>query len=232
MLEVRDLGVRLGRQSILSDVSLRLDGGEIVGLVAPNGTGKTTLMRTVSGIYRRFTGDIRIDGTSIKRLSKHDYHKLFFFADTGHCVLPTLTVKEHLVYVRSAWHSDVSIDEVVESLGIGWFLNKRMGSLSLGMAQLAVIAMSIVSDAPYLIFDEPMNGLDPTITQEVTRRFLLLAADGKSIFISSHLLDHLDQLANRVLFLREGEIVCEHTPHAGLSTLRRYQSIYGGESLA
>lgn len=228
MLEVRNVGFRFGHQQVLSGVSLSLGASEVVGLVAPNGAGKTTLMRVISGIHLPDEGDVRVDGHSIAALSKRDFHRRLFFADIGHCVLPALTTREHLEYVKDAWSSEISIDPVVEVLGISWFLDKRMGALSLGMAQLAVIAMSIVSDASYLILDEPMNGLDPTNTAEVTRQLRGLVARGKSVFISSHLLSHLDELADRVLFLRDGTIACERRSDGGPTTAEMYGRVFGG----
>lgn len=170
MLEVRDVSVQLGRQTVLSSTSLVVGAGEIVGLVAPNGTGKTTLMRTIAGLYSPRSGSVLIDGIPIQDIPKTRRNKRLFFADVGHCVIPSLTTREHLEYIKAAWGSGVVIEPVIDQLGIGWYLDKRAADLSLGMTQLAAIAMSIVSDADCLVLDEPMNGLDPGNTAEVTRQ--------------------------------------------------------------
>ena len=218
MLAAENVVVRYGEVSVLRGINFRLRAGEIVGLVAPNGAGKTTLLRTAVGLQPPSSGAIFLGGTHLNKVPRQIRYRQLFFADAGHCLWPSLTVREHFDHVRRIWHSKESVTAVIDRLGVGWFSNRRVGALSLGMKQMTVIGMALTSGASILLMDEPMNGLDPTNASEVCSMLQELCNNGVTLMLSSHILSSLDALSDRVLFLKDGLIVREHAPRDATNT--------------
>lgn len=161
-LELLDASVGYGSTTILSIGSLFLSPGTAAGLVAPNGSGKTTLLEALSGQFptRIRSGSLAADGISQRRSA--EFAELVYLSSSGGTDLyPTLSAIEHLAFVREAWKSAADIDSLCDSLGISPYLDKPTRKLSTGMKQQVKLAMAIATDCPYLILDEPLNGLDP-----------------------------------------------------------------------
>lgn len=161
-LELLDASVGYGSTTILSIGSLFLSPGTAAGLVAPNGSGKTTLLEALSGQFptRIRSGSLAADGISQRRSA--EFAELVYLSSSGSADLyPTLSALEHLAFVREAWKSAADIDSLCSSLGISPYLDKPTRKLSTGMKQQVKLAMAIATDCPYLILDEPLNGLDP-----------------------------------------------------------------------
>ncbi|WP_199412163.1 ATP-binding cassette domain-containing protein, partial [Collinsella sp. OM08-14AT] len=161
-LELLDASVGYGSTTILSIGSLFLSPGTAAGLVAPNGSGKTTLLEALSGQFptRIRSGSLAADGICQRRSA--EFAELVYLSSSGGADLyPTLSAIEHLAFVREAWKSAADIDSLCDSLGISPYLDKPTRKLSTGMKQQVKLAMAIATDCPYLILDEPLNGLDP-----------------------------------------------------------------------
>ena len=161
-LELLDASVGYGSTTILSIGSLLLSPGTAAGLVAPNGSGKTTLLEALSGQFptRIRSGSLAADGICQRRSA--EFAELVYLSSSGGTDLyPTLSAIEHLAFVREAWKSAADIDSLCDSLGISPYLDKPTRKLSTGMKQQVKLAMAISTDCPYLILDEPLNGLDP-----------------------------------------------------------------------
>ncbi len=161
-LELLDVSVGYGSTTILSIGSLFLSPGTAAGLIAPNGSGKTTFLEALSGQFptRIHSGSLVADGISQRQSA--EFAELVYLSSSGGTDLyPTLSALEHLAFVREAWKSDTDIDSLCSSLGISSYLDKPTRKLSTGMKQQVKLAMAISTDCPYLILDEPLNGLDP-----------------------------------------------------------------------
>ncbi|WP_167628310.1 ABC transporter ATP-binding protein [Listeria valentina] len=205
MITIENLSVKLGKSLILDHLSLKISSGEIIGLVAPNGTGKTTLLRSISGLQKITSGKISLDSHDIKQADTN-YCRSFFYLQNVDLLYPELTVIEHLRFVKYTWKSDQQIDQILDLLQMTAYQHKKTSKLSLGMKQHLVIAMAITSGAPNILMDEPFNGLDPTSVHIVTRAIHSLAQAGKAFLFSSHMLNHIDQTCSKVFFLQNKKI--------------------------
>lgn len=207
-LELLDASVGYGSATVLSIGSLFLSPGTAAGLVAPNGSGKTTLLEALSGQFptRIRSGSLAADGISQRRSA--EFAELVYLSSSGGTDLyPTLSAIEHLAFVREAWKSAADIDSLCDSLGISPYLDKPTRKLSTGMKQQVKLAMAIATDCPYLILDEPLNGLDPGKRKTSCDAMRSEVARGRSVFISSHLLDDLADLTNSFYFIEAGTLV-------------------------
>lgn len=204
MLEVNGISYAYKKQSILKNTSFSLKNGSIIGLVAPNGTGKTTLLKLISKSLKLQNGTIILNNIDSSKRVK--YLKNIFFLESIDNLYENLSVREHLVYVKQMWKSTVSIDKVLKMLNMNHYENRKVKKLSLGMKQHLVIAMYIVSDAELLLMDEPHNGLDPSSIKTIKNVFQILRDRGKTIFYSSHDLFNMENFCDRVLFLKNLKI--------------------------
>ncbi|ERL64959.1 ATP-binding cassette domain-containing protein [Schleiferilactobacillus shenzhenensis] len=223
MLSVNDLSFSFKKNVIFDQVSFSINDGELVGLVAPNGTGKTTLLKLLCGLLPTAATTLTLNGIHLYQ-HRTAYLRQLFFLENSNQLYADLTVADHLTYVRSMWHSAVDIAGVVDSLGMAGYYRKKIKTLSLGMKQHVLLAMYLVSDAQTLLIDEPLNGLDPTSIQQFERVFLALKQQGKSMLISSHQMDSVGRVSDRVFFLQNQTIVpIENT---GQDMLAVYNTMY------
>lgn len=229
-LELLDASVGYGSTTILSIGSLFLSPGTAAGLVAPNGSGKTTLLEALSGQFptRIRSGSLVADGISQRRSA--EFAELVYLSSSGGTDLyPTLSALEHLAFVREAWKSATDIDSLCSSLGISSYLDKPTRKLSTGMKQQVKLAMAISTGCPYLILDEPLNGLDPGKRKTSCDAMRSEVARGRSVLISSHLLDDLADLTNSFYFIEGGTLV-EKIKSSSQTLKQEYLDTYeGGE---
>lgn len=225
-LELLDASVGYGSTTILSIGSLFLSPGTAAGLVAPNGSGKTTLLEALSGQFptRIRSGSLAADGISQRRSA--EFAELVYLSSSGSADLyPTLSAIEHLAFVREAWKSAADIDSLCDSLGISPYLDKPTRKLSTGMKQQVKLAMAIATGCPYLILDEPLNGLDPGKRKTSCDAMRGEVARGRSVLISSHLLDDLADLTNSFYFIEAGTLV-EKTESSSQTLKQEYLDTY------
>lgn len=229
-LELLDASVGYGSTTMLSIGSLFLSPGTAAGLVAPNGSGKTTLLEALSGQFptRIRSGSLAADG--IRQRRSAEFAELVYLSSSGSADLyPTLSALEHLAFVREAWKSAADIDSLCDSLGISPYLDKPTRKLSTGMKQQVKLAMAIATDCPYLILDEPLNGLDPGKRKTSCDAMRSEVARGRSVLISSHLLDDLADLTNSFYFIEAGTLV-EKIKSSSQTLKQEYLDTYeGGE---
>uniref|UniRef100_UPI00403F2A24 ABC transporter ATP-binding protein n=1 Tax=Candidatus Enterococcus willemsii TaxID=1857215 RepID=UPI00403F2A24 len=204
MIKIENVSYSYKKQKVLDNLSCTIEKGQIVGLVAPNGTGKTTLLNVISNNLKKKSGDILVNDVDYSR--RKQYLKQLFFIESVDNLVPNLTVLDHLQHVKNMWKSSISIHKVLESLKMSYYKNKRVSNLSLGMKQHLIIAMYIVSDASLLLMDEPHNGLDPSSVQLIKEVFLLLKKQNKTIFYSSHDLFNMENFCDQVFFLKNQKI--------------------------
>lgn len=229
-LELLDASVGYGSTTILSIGSLFLSPGTAAGLVAPNGSGKTTLLEALSGQFptRIRSGSLAADGICQRRSA--EFAELVYLSSSGGADLyPMLSAIEHLSFVREAWKSAADIDSLCSSLGISPYLDKPTRKLSTGMKQQVKLAMAIATDCPYLILDEPLNGLDPGKRKTSCDAMRSEVARGRSVLISSHLLDDLADLTDSFYFIEAGTLV-EKIKSSSQTLKQEYLDTYeGGE---
>lgn len=212
MLEVKDLVKYYKKRLAVDGVSFRVNDGEIVGLLGPNGAGKTTILRCVTGIVQSTQGKIIVDGIDIKENEEEAKRRIAFVPE-----VPTpydmLTVWEHLRFVAMGYNTleifNSRVDELMKRFDLSDRRDDLVLSLSKGMKQKLAIACAFVHDAQVILLDEPLIGIDPSGAHELKNLLIGARDSGKSILISTHMLDTAERLCDRIIILREGSIKAE-----------------------
>lgn len=208
-LEIKGLQISYGERSILEQIDLHLENGQIVGLVAPNGTGKTSLFNAIMRFIPIKAGHILIDGKEYTSSAKDvlELHKrVTFFPDQAD-LHENFSGKEHIQMYADIWKKkNRSIEEIIDRLQMRGYVDRKVETYSLGMRQRLCFAMMIAADSPIMLMDEVMNGLDPENVNLVSGTLKELRETGKIIFVSSHLLHNLDEYADQVVFLKNRKI--------------------------
>jgi ABC-2 type transport system ATP-binding protein len=209
-IETDRLTKRFGTVAAVTDLTVRVEEGEIYGFLGLNGAGKTTTLRMLLGMIRPTLGSVHLLGTPV-RLGRGPW------SDVGHLVetpshYPELTVRENLeVMARLRGGLDrAAVTGTLEQLGLAAYAERRAGTLSLGNAQRLGLAKALLHRPRLLLLDEPANGLDPAGIVEVRELLRRLAReDGATIFMSSHVLGEISRIATRLGILHEGRLIAE-----------------------
>lgn len=209
VLKIQNITKVYGKQGVLSNVNLSLEPGEIMGLVGPNGAGKTTIMKIVTGLIKKYDGDVYIKGENIKSNKKYDTKQIGCVIETPG-FYPDLTGYENLLFFSeiSGVKDKSEINEIVKMLGISDYVNKKAKTYSLGMKQRLGVAQAVLSYPPILVLDEPTNGLDPAIVPKL-REFIKYISKEKhtAVLISSHILSEIELMCDKVAFIQKGKII-------------------------
>lgn len=212
MLKIKNITKVFGEKNVLRGVDFEAEPGEVIGLVAPNGTGKSTLLNIIMNFLAPDSGRVsikdRYDYSSKKNEIK--MHEHLSFLPELNDLYGDLSGIEHLKLYSRMWKKDTDrIDSIVQRLNMDSYVKKPVRTYSLGMRQRLAFAMILSSDTEIMLMDEVMNGLDPDNVALLTNILIELKEEGKIILIASHLLDNLDLYADRILFFRDGNIILE-----------------------
>jgi ABC-2 type transport system ATP-binding protein len=208
MIEVTNLTKRFGDNTAVDDVSFTVQPGRITGFLGPNGAGKTTTLRAIAGLDRPTAGSTQVNG---KHVTEHDapLRELGVLLDAGY-LQPGRRADAHL-HAIAATHGfgRKRVDEVLELTGIQAVARRRAGTFSLGMRQRLGIAAALLGDPRTLILDEPINGLDPDGVIWVRTLLKQLAAEGRTVFLSSHLMSEMAVTADHLIIIGRGRLIAD-----------------------
>ncbi|MEF7495930.1 ABC transporter ATP-binding protein [Lysinibacillus sphaericus] len=210
MIDIQNITVQFAENKVLNDISMTFEQGEMIGLVAPNGTGKSTFMNVLMNYVKPMKGKVVFkDGLCYSNKSNEvKIHSFVSMMPDQSDLYNHLSGREHLKIFATMWQSDLKlIDETIEMLNMGHYVNKKTGTYSLGMRQRLCFAMQIVTDTDIMMMDEVMNGLDPNNVEIISKILVEKKAEGKVIIIASHLLDNLEKYADRIFLFNEGKLV-------------------------
>jgi ABC-type multidrug transport system ATPase subunit len=197
------------RRTSLSGVDLALDAGQCLGLVGPNGSGKSTLLRILAGLAVPATGTVGVSGHAA---GSRAARRATAFVPESLRWPPQLTVLAALreLAALATWRQLLPrIDRVARVAGIQDLLNRRLGSLSMGQARRVVMAQALLDDASLMLLDEPFSSLDSLVIHDLCEELQRRKQAGAAVVISSHRVEDLARLADRILVLRGGRVVAE-----------------------
>ncbi|MEV5988807.1 ABC transporter ATP-binding protein [Streptomyces sp. NPDC052051] len=210
MIEVNQLTKRYGDVVAVSNLSFTVPPGLVTGFLGPNGAGKSTTMRMILGLNRPTSGTATIDGRPFTA-RQAGLHHVGALLDAGD-VHPGRSARAHLsALAHTNGLPRRRIQEVLEEVGLADAGHRRVGGFSLGMRQRLGIAAALLGDPPVLLFDEPVNGLDPEGVRWVRGLFRRLAAEGRTVLVSSHLMSEMQNTADRLVVVGRGELIAEET---------------------
>ncbi|MGW5661274.1 ABC transporter ATP-binding protein [Streptomyces sp. NPDC003758] len=207
MIEVSKLTRRYGDTTAVRDLSFTVRPGHVTGFLGPNGAGKTTTLRMLLGLIEPTSGTATVSGHSFRRHPR-GLHHVGALLDAGD-VHGGRSARAHLhALARSNGIPTRRVDEVLTEVGLtGAAARRRIGGYSLGMKQRLGIATALLGDPPVLLFDEPLNGLDPEGVLWVRQLFRRLAAEGRTVFVSSHLMSEMEHTADELVVIGRGELI-------------------------
>src|ERR1700690_710172 len=206
MIEVRDLTKRYGEKLAVDNLSFTVEAGRGTGFLGPNGAGKSTTMRLILGLDYPESGTATING--------RPYHDLANPLTTVGALLeaksvhPGRSARNHLLFLaQSQGLPRTRVDEVLDLVGLREVANQRAGSFSLGMSQRLGIAAALLGDPQVLLLDEPVNGLDPEGILWIRNLMKRLAAEGRTVFVSSHLMNEMAVTADHLIVIGRGRLL-------------------------
>ena len=208
MIEVRDLTKRYGDKLAVDHLSFTVEPGRVTGFLGPNGAGKSTTMRLVLGLDYPNTGTATINGQRYRDLpSPLRTVGALLEAKSVH---GGRTARNHLLFLAQTQGLPRSrVDEVLGLVGLQAVADKRAGSFSLGMSQRLGIAAALLGDPQVLLLDEPVNGLDPEGVLWIRNLMKQLAAEGRTILVSSHLMNEMAVTADHLIVIGRGKLIVE-----------------------
>lgn len=221
MLEVHIKSFSYGEKEVLNQIDLHLPPSQIIGLVAPNGVGKSTLIQILSGHLRNNGISVSYQGKNYTTDTLFMRQHIVKMPDQSE-LYDELNGIEHLNFYASMWKvASGTVQTVVEQLKMEDYIHHKVGEYSLGMRQRLCFALVLVTKADYMLVDEVMNGLDPDNVELISRVLRQLRNEGKTVVMASHLLNNLDSIADKIYFIKEKRIALEYSPQKeGIDTLQ------------
>jgi ABC-2 type transport system ATP-binding protein len=214
VVEVTSAVKRYGDLVAVNEVSLRVDAGEIYGLLGANGAGKSTLMRMITGIAQPDAGSVSIQGIDMKREAPKAKSHLGYLAEEL-VLYERLTGREYLELVAGLRQmASVRVGEELEFFELVAVADKWVGGYSLGMRKKIGLAAAFLGNPALLVLDEPLNGLDVEMMRKLRLRLEHHRQAGRSALISSHVMSFVERICDRVGILRGGKLVAEGSPDA------------------
>jgi len=208
MIEVTDLTKRYGDKTAVDGLSFTIQPGVVTGFLGPNGAGKSTTMRTIVGLDTPTSGSTKINGLPYRE-HKAPLHEVGVLLE-ARAVHPGRSARDHLrALAATNGISDRRVDEVIDLVGLTEVARRRVGNFSLGMGQRLGIGAALLGDPRTVMLDEPVNGLDPEGIQWIRNLLKGLAAQGRTVFISSHLMSEMALTAEHLIVVGRGRLVAD-----------------------
>lgn len=212
MLEIKNLTKRYGESSVnaVTDLSISLKAGEIYGFLGPNGAGKSTTIKSLVGIYPFQHGDILIDGVSIKTNPLEAKMKIGYVSD-NHAVFERLTGCEYVNHMANLYGADPveaekRINQLLDIFKLREAFDRPIKSYSHGMKQKISVIGALAHNPKLWVLDEPLTGLDPQSSYQLKKVMKQHAAEGNTVFFSSHILDVVENLCDRCCIIKGGKL--------------------------
>ena len=213
IISIKDLTMSYGSKNVLNGINLEIPRGQIIGYIGTNGAGKSTTIKIMLGIIEDYEGKVEILGQDISNGSV-EYKKKIGYVPELADIYDNLTAYEYLSFLGEIYELDVNkliekSKKLMVLFGIDGVIDSRISSYSKGMKQKLLIICSLIHNPDILFFDEPLSGLDANSVMVFKEVMHALAKSGKTIFYSSHIMDVVEKVSDRILLLNEGQIVAD-----------------------
>ncbi len=209
VLKIENIKKIYASKTVLDLKEISIQKGEVYGLIGPNGAGKSTLMKIISSLTKPNGGTVKLFGETLNEKNKSDLLKNIGVFIEGPSYYGNLTGAENMRIIQNLKGlSNSDVTSAIEYVGLAKQVNKKVNKYSLGMKQRLGLAMSLVGNPPFMILDEPTNGLDPQGIKEVRNLILNLSKNkGTTIMISSHILGEVEKMADHIGIINKGELL-------------------------
>lgn len=208
MISASNLTKQYGSIRAVDDLSFEVRPGRVTGFLGPNGAGKTTTMRMILGLDRPSAGEVTVNGRAYTSAAA-PMQEVGALIDPG-AIQGRRTARQHLRWIaRAGALADDRIDEVLDEVDLSRAADERIAGFSLGMCQRLGLAAALLGDPATLVLDEPTNGLDPAGIRWMRDLLRRMAADGRTVFVSSHLLGEMQQTVDRVVVIDKGRLIAD-----------------------
>lgn len=213
ILSIRDLKKSYDKNQVLNGINLDVYKGQIIGYIGPNGAGKSTTVKILLGIIQDYEGDITIFGEDIKKQGIEFKRRIGYVPENGE-MYDVLTAKEYLTFIGELYgldekEVDYKAKRLMGIFGIGHAYESKISSYSKGMKQKVLIISSILHNPDILFLDEPLSGLDANSVMIVKEILLEFVSEGKTIFYSSHIMDVVEKISNRIVLIKDGQVIAD-----------------------
>ncbi|WP_332024604.1 ABC transporter ATP-binding protein [Kaistella sp.] len=224
MIEVKNLTKKFGKFTALDDLNLSFTNTKSIALIGPNGCGKTTLIKSILGLNVIETGDILVDGKSVK--DDYLYRKDIGYMPQIGRYPENMSIGQTIRMIKDTRKtSETHLDtELLENFELEKMYDKKMGTLSGGTTQKVSAVLAFMFDPKIIILDEPTAGLDPLASEILKNKIIKEKNRGKLIIITSHLLSELDDIVSEIVFMNEGKIIVQQSV-TDLMTERKSEKI-------
>jgi ABC-2 type transport system ATP-binding protein len=209
-IEVKNLLKVYGEQKAVNNISFKVDKGEIVGFLGPNGAGKSTTMKIITGYLQQSGGDAFVCGMNVSD-DPLEIKKKIGYLPEANALYSDMYVKEYLGFVAAIHkinNKQQTIDKTIDTVGLKLESKKKIGQLSKGYRQRVGLAAALIHDPEVLILDEPTSGLDPNQIIEI-REVIKQQGKNKTVLFSSHILQEVEAMCDRVIIINKGELVAD-----------------------
>lgn len=213
VISLTGLTMRYPGKQVLNGIDLDVYRGQIIGYIGPNGAGKSTTLKIMLGLIQNYEGTVEIFGEDLTGLDE-SYKKRIGYVPENAEIYDNLTANEYLTFIGELYGLDHEMAEdrgrqLMRVMGLEDVVHARISSFSKGMKQKVLIISSMLHDPDILFLDEPLSGLDANSVMIIKDILELLAANGKTIFYSSHIMDVVEKISNRIILLYDGKIAAD-----------------------
>jgi ABC-2 type transport system ATP-binding protein len=213
IIEMQGLVKRFGTKQVLNGIDLRVEPGHVLGYIGPNGAGKTTTVKILIGMIQDFEGQVRVCGYDIRQDPLEVKRRIGYIPESA-AMYDALTPLEYLRFIgRMYGMADAETERraatMLGTFGLAGELDQQMTTFSKGMRQKVLITAGLIHNPDLILMDEPLSGLDANSAVTVKEIISRLAAQGKSIFYCSHVMDVVERVCDRIAILARGEIIAD-----------------------
>jgi len=215
IISLKDVRMQYPGKQVLDGINLEVQAGQIIGYIGPNGAGKSTTLKILLGLIEDYEGTVEVFGQNLRNADASYKGRIGYVPENAE-IYENLTPNEYLTFVGELYGMDKESAEekalkLMNELELGEMFNTRISSFSKGMRQKVLIVSSLLHDPDVLFLDEPLSGLDANSVMVVKDMLALLAERGKTIFYSSHIMDVVEKISNRIIVLYNGKIAADGT---------------------